>query len=60
MGDCRAVVAFAHCGALSVGDNFGMGFSADNTVAKAEETALASCDGFTTNCIVSASFCNDE
>ena len=58
--DCDTVVVFPHCAALSVGDGFGMGFSADAQVGKAEETALAQCDGFTTNCIISASFCNDE
>lgn len=58
--DCDTIVVFPHCAALSVGDGFGMGFSADKSVTKAEETALAQCDGFTTNCIVSASFCNDK
>ena len=58
--DCDTVVVFPHCAALSVGDGFGMGFSADKSVAKAEETALAQCDGFTSNCIISASFCNDK
>jgi len=58
--DCDTVVVFPHCAALSVGDGFGMGFSADKSVAKAEETALTQCDGFTTNCIISASFCNDQ
>ena len=58
--DCDTVVVFPHCAALSVGDGYGMGFSADKSLAKAEETALAQCDGFTTSCIISASFCNDE
>ena len=58
--DCDTVVVFPHCAALSVGDGYGMGFSADKSVAKAEETALAQCDGFTTSCIISASFCNDK
>ena len=57
--DCDTVVIFPSCAALSVGDGYGMGFSADKSVTKAEETALAQCDGFTTNCIISASFCND-
>ena len=57
--DCDTVVTFPNCAAMSVGDGFGMGFSADKSLPKAEETALAQCDGFTTNCIISASFCND-
>ena len=57
--DCDTVVTFPNCAAMSVGDGFGMGFSADKSVTKAEETALAQCDGFTTSCIISASFCND-
>lgn len=57
--DCDTVVVFPACAALSVGDGFGMGFSADKSVTKAEETALTQCDGFTTNCIISTSLCND-
>ena len=58
--DCDTVVVFPNCAALSVGDGFGMGFSANKSVATAEETALTQCDGFTTSCIISASFCNDQ
>ncbi len=58
--DCEAVVVFASCAALSVGDGFGMGFSKAKSVDKAEDAALAKCDEFTTNCIVSASVCNDQ
>lgn len=58
--DCEAVVVFANCAALSVGDGYGMGFSKAKNIGKAEEAALAKCDEFTTNCIVSASVCNDE
>ncbi len=58
--DCQPVVVFAQCAAISVGDNYGMGFSTAETIAKSEETALARCDEFTTNCIVSDSLCNDE
>lgn len=58
--DCEAVVVFANCAALSVGDGFGMGFSKAKSQSKAEDAALATCDGFTTNCIVSASVCNDK
>ena len=58
--DCDTVVVFPNCAALSVGDGFGMGFSADKSASRAEDTALAQCDGFTTSCIISASFCNDK
>lgn len=59
VGDCSAVVTFPHCGAVAVGDGYGMGFSADKTAAKAEETALANCSGYTSNCLITMSFCND-
>ena len=58
--DCELVVMFPNCAALSVGDGYGMGFSTAKLVAKSEETALARCDEFTTNCIISTSLCNDE
>lgn len=58
--DCESVVVFPVCAALSVGDGYGMGFSKAKSVGAAEETALAKCDGFTTNCIVTVSFCNDN
>ncbi len=56
--DCDAVVTFPNCGAVAVGDGYGMGFSADKSVARSEEVALAKCDGFTSNCLVTLSFCN--
>ena len=56
--DCDAVVVFPNCGAIAVGDGYGMGFSADKSVAKSEETALSNCTGYTTNCLVVQSFCN--
>jgi serine/threonine-protein kinase len=59
VGDCAAVVVFPSCGAVAVGDGMGMGFSADGSVAKAEETALANCSGYTANCLITMSFCND-
>lgn len=59
VGDCAAVVVFPNCGAVAVGDGYGMGFSADKSVAKAEETALANCTGYTANCLIMQSFCND-
>ena len=58
-GDCDTVVVFPACGAVAVGDGYGMGFSADKSVAKAEETALGNCTGFTANCLVTMSFCNE-
>jgi serine/threonine-protein kinase len=60
VADCQSVVVFASCAAISVGDGYGMGFSKAKSVSKAEDAALAKCDEFTTNCIVSASVCNDE
>lgn len=59
VGDCAAVVSFPACGAVAVGDGYGMGFSADPAAAKAEETALANCSGYTSNCLITMSFCND-
>ena len=59
VGDCSAVVVFPNCGAVAVGEGFGMGFSADQSVAKAEETALANCSGYTANCLIVQSFCNE-
>lgn len=59
VGDCEAVVVFPNCGAVAVGDGFGMGFSADKSVAKSEETALANCSGYTSNCLITMSFCNE-
>ncbi len=58
VGDCDAVVVFPNCGAVAVGDGFGMGFSADNSAAKAEETALANCSGYTSNCLIIETRCN--
>ena len=59
VGDCTAVVVFPNCGAVAVGDGFGMGFSADKSVAKSEETALANCSSYTSNCLITMSFCNE-
>lgn len=58
VGDCDAVVVFPSCGAVAVGDGFGMGFSADNSASKAEETALANCSGYTSNCLIIETRCN--
>ncbi|MGV8986746.1 MAG: DUF4189 domain-containing protein [Cypionkella sp.] len=58
VGDCEAVVVFPNCGAVAVGDGFGMGFAADKSAAKSEETALANCNQYTTNCLITTSFCN--
>ena len=57
--DCDTVVVFPNCAAVAVGDGYGMGFSADKSVEQSEETALSNCDGFTTNCLVTMSFCNE-
>ena len=59
---CNAVsaafVAGARFGAAAGGLD-GMGFSADKSVAKAEETALTNCTGYTANCLITMSFCNE-
>ena len=57
--DCETVVTFPNCAAVAVGDGYGMGFSADKSVETSEGTALSNCDGFTTNCLVTMSFCNE-
>jgi hypothetical protein len=57
--DCYTAVVFSQCGAIAVGDGFGMGFGHDQSVGKSEELALGSCDQFTTNCQITASFCNE-
>ena len=57
--DCETVVTFPNCAAVAVGDGYGMGFSADSSVDNSEATALSNCDGFTTNCLVTMSFCNE-
>ena len=59
VGDCSVVVIFPKCGAVAVGDGFGMGFSADNSESKASETALANCSGYTANCQIYQSYCNE-
>ena len=57
--DCETVVTFPNCGAVAVGDGYGMGFSADKTAEQSEATALSTCDGYTTNCTVTMTFCNE-
>lgn len=59
VADCAPVVVFPNCGAVAVGDGYGMGFSANKSVAKSEETALANCSGYTSNCLITMSFCNE-
>ena len=58
-GDCATVVVFPACGAVAVGDGYGYGFSADKSIAKSEETALSNCNGYTANCLITMSVCND-
>jgi hypothetical protein len=57
--DCYTAVVFQQCGAIAVGDGYGMGFAEGGAVSTAETTALASCDQYTTNCQITASFCNE-
>lgn len=59
VGDCDTVVIFPNCGAVAVGDGYGMGFSADKSASKAEETALSNCSGYTSNCLIIQSYCNE-
>lgn len=58
-GDCYTAVIFQQCGALAVGDGFGMGFAADASADKAQKAALANCSAYTTSCEVTQSACND-
>ena len=57
--DCDTVVVFQQCGAIAVGDGYGMGFAADLSSATAQDVALQNCDGYTTNCAITLSFCNE-
>jgi len=57
--DCGTVLVFQQCGAVAVGDGYGMGFAGDLSSAVAQEAALASCGEFTTGCQVTLSFCNE-
>ena len=57
--DCGSVMVFDQCGAIAVGDGYGMGYAADSSTAVADEKALANCDGFTSNCAVTMSLCNE-
>jgi hypothetical protein len=59
VGDCDVVVVFPKCGAVAVGDGFGMGFAADNSESKAIETALTNCSGYTSGCKIYQSYCNE-
>ena len=57
--DCYTAVISQQCAAIAVGDGHGMGFAADVSTAAVTETALAKCTNFTSNCELTASFCND-
>ncbi len=57
--DCYTAVTFNKCGAIAVGDGFGMGFGQDKTSEKAIALALGTCGGYTTNCQITATVCND-
>ena len=57
--DCASVTVFGQCGALAVGDGYGMGFAANLSTAVANDEALANCNGFTTNCEITLSLCNE-
>ena len=57
--DCYTAVIFNDCGAIAVGDGYGMGYGHDVTSDKASALALGSCTEFTTNCQITAAFCNE-
>jgi len=57
--DCDTVLVFQQCGAIAVGDGFGMGFAADQSSATAQDIATANCTEFTSGCVVTLSFCNE-
>ena len=57
--DCGPVMVFGQCGAIAVGDGYGMGYAADPSAAVADAMALENCNGFTSNCAVTMSLCND-
>jgi serine/threonine-protein kinase len=57
--DCYTAVIFNQCGAIAVGDGYGMGFGQDLSSATAQDLALGSCEQFTTNCQITAAFCNE-
>jgi hypothetical protein len=58
LNDCYAAVIFHQCGAIAVGEGYGMGYGLDQSLAKATELALGSCAEFTTNCQITEAFCN--
>lgn len=57
--DCDTVVWFTQCGAIAVGDGFGYGYGYDLSIDTAVTVALQNCDGYTTNCEITAAFCNE-
>lgn len=57
--DCYTAVIFQQCGAIAVGDGYGMGYGADLSSVMAIDLALNSCEQYTTNCQITAAFCNE-
>lgn len=57
--DCYTAVIFNQCGAIAVGDGYGMGYGQDLSSATAIDLALSSCSEYTTNCQITAAFCNE-
>jgi hypothetical protein len=57
--DCAPVMVFGQCGAIAVGDGYGMGYAADASKDLADASALENCNGYTTNCAVTMSLCNE-
>ena len=57
--DCDTVLWFKQCGAIAVGDGYGYGTGYDLSLDAATNTALQYCDQYTSNCQITAAFCND-
>jgi hypothetical protein len=57
--DCDTLVVFTQCGAIAVGDGYVYGYGYDRSLNRASNIALQNCDGYTSNCQITAAFCND-
>lgn len=59
VNDCNTVVWFTQCGAIAVGDGYGYGTGYASSLDTATNTALQYCLNYTSNCEVTAAYCND-
>ena len=57
--DCQTAIIFQQCGAIAVGDGYGWGAASDLSSAVAIDTALEICTQNTSNCEITAAFCNE-